>query len=247
VKQSIIIEHRKRLFKAGMKIVRISILIFLILSVGNSSAQPNFPQTEFNLPEESLPEERLVNLFKNKTTYTEGFIVTNNNDTISCLIKDVSRESSCTMVYTKNIKTAKKRKYGPSVVKYYKRGSEEFYSIKRKTPAGNILTFIMPVIKGEVTLFIYYYIKGGGYDGTPSQGFGVGTEAQHYYLYREGGLGFRPSGIGFKNKVGKYFQDYPALSERIKNKELRKKNLQEIVRLYNNWHRLGRPENMGHE
>jgi len=200
-----------------MKIVRASILTFLMLSVGNSYAQ--------------------FKLFKDRGTYSEGFIVMNNNDKIFCQIQDVSRASSCTRVYTKDIKTGKKTGYGPLEIKYYKRGSEEYHSFKRQTSTmGVVSAFMKPIIKGKVSLFAYYYTKG-----TAFSSYGTYDEGERYYLSRDGRTGFSPDRLEFKRKVGKFFQDYPALSERIKNKELRLGNLQEIVRLYNNWDRSGRP------
>ena len=160
--------------------------------------------------------------------YINGFVVANNNDTIECVIKAMSSSSSCSFARIKVASSSKKTKYKPSDIRYYKRGQEEFYSIKRRSVFGGVeSSFMKPVVKGYLTLYSYYFMRDNGQ---------YSIEDHNYYLRKENGIALGIKRIEFSTKISEYLKDYPGLSEKIKTKELKYDDLRDIVKEYNDWY-----------
>ncbi|MCD4735783.1 MAG: hypothetical protein K8R53_07040, partial [Bacteroidales bacterium] len=161
----------------------------------------------------------------------EGYIILEKGDTIHGELVVQSDVSSCNYVALKNqdgeILDFKKKE-----VKAYKRGSEEFVKKEYQIPGRLGITkgYLKVLEKGEVILYELKYSNNAmGPNGTFYHNVSTGTA---YFLEKENTF-FRVKKSGFKRNMALYFADNAELSRKIKEKELKYRNIQQIVQIYN--------------
>ena len=62
-----------------------------------------------------------------------------------------------------------------------------------------------------------------------------GVYEESYYFFKNESNYIEFQRVGFKDKVSKYFSDFPELSEKILNRKFRYVDRKKIVKEYNNW------------
>ncbi len=174
--------------------------------------------------------------------YLEGYIVTNNYDTIHGFVKD-RKSSFIPKIYKKiHFKPHKgsKKRFKPNELISYNRGGINFESIafieitkgfKRTfvlTTSDDDRQFLQVIIKGDLSLYHSLFVdyESGLVDFIPL------LKRQNGQFMKVFNLGI--FGLGRK-KMAAFFQDYPDLKERIENGVI--KNPEDIVQNYNNWKR----------
>ncbi|WP_027076472.1 hypothetical protein [Maribacter antarcticus] len=172
--------------------------------------------------------------------FEEGFIVLNNGDTITGLIKD-RKPDPFGKIYKKIRHKGKgKSRYGPHEILAYKKGEMFFESIGLASKIGflnqdyNISSnekervFIRVINQGYVNHYVLEFqdADSGYYDHFSYFKKRNGTE-----LVRttQGIFGLR------KKRLAVFFSDCPILAVKIRNKEL--KSAHEVATFYNEWKR----------
>ncbi len=171
--------------------------------------------------------------------FEEGYIVTNDMDTIFGMIKD-RKLGTFNKLYSKIIfKNAKgkKRKYGPNDILAYKIGYDEFVSkwyleghyffdlnIRSNENEGE-KRFFKHIMKGPLSYFYLEYVEENGI--IDHSGY-FKRENEDLMLFVRTGI----FGLNRKQLVS-YFKDCKSLQEKILNKTF--SNPYEIVNYYNDW------------
>ncbi|MEO1053251.1 MAG: hypothetical protein AAFX87_21645 [Bacteroidota bacterium] len=160
-----------------------------------------------------------------------GYVVTLKNDTIRGRLKNFGEIKSCNKVDLVDNKKAR-RKYKPKHLKAYQIDNSIYVTQRAERPLklGSALVFMKLVVDGDVRLFRYHYFAqtGGAGPNQPS----ISTPEIDYYLERDGKLTLVRS-LGFKKSMSIYFRDNRELIKLIQNKDLKYRNMEEIVRIYN--------------
>ena len=181
----------------------------------------------------------LPSLVFSQKNYENGYIITNDNDTIVGRVKDRKPPPFGKLykkVYFK--KKHKKKKYSPKQILGYKQGSREFESLwidvsshlydEKYTSIQNAgkKEFLKVVVKGYLT---YYQREFADSESDYINQIGLYKREDENFLVRvtQGIFGLK------KKNLGVYFKDYPELVLKIKNGEL--KDPIAIVNFYNVW------------
>ena len=165
-----------------------------------------------------------TNCFAQKN-YSDGYIISLNDDTIYGKIKN-SRTFGSYNSRTRSIrfidKNGKNEKFLASKIKgYSKSGILNFLTI---TDLNRGPFFAQILIKGPLTLLSYTIDnKYGGYMILILKHINKKSTQKVEVL-------------DFKNGMANYISDYPELSQKIINKELRYADIEIIVREYNEWY-----------
>ncbi len=171
--------------------------------------------------------------------YKPGYIITNNNDTISGFVKD-RKSPPFGKLYDKiRFKnSSEKRKYSPKQILGYKQGNRVFESLWLQTdgylidekytinPNINKKQFLKVVLKGDLTL---YQLEITDPDSDYIDQIPLLKREGENYLQRvtQGIFGLK------KKKLEIYFKDCPEIISKIKKNEL--KTPVEIAVFYNSW------------
>jgi len=183
-------------------------------------------------------------LFFNSFSYSnnefeEGYIVTNDRDTIFGMIKD-RKLGTFNKLYSKIIfknEKGKKRKYGPADILAYKIGYDEFVSLWylegyyffdlniRSNENKGEKRFFKHIMKGPLNYFYLEYVEENG----------VIDHSGYYKRENEDLMLFVRTGIfGLNRKqLASYFKDCKPLQKKILDKTF--SNPYEIVNYYNDW------------
>lgn len=181
----------------------------------------------------------LPSLVFSQKNYENGYIITNDNDTIVGRVKDRKPPPFGKLykkVYFK--KKHKKKKYSPKQIIGYKQGSREFESLwidvsshlydEKYTSIQNAgkKEFLKVVVKGYLT---YYQREFADSESDYINQIDLYKREDENFLVRvtQGVFGLK------KKNLGVYFKDYPELVLKIKNGEL--KDPIAIVNFYNVW------------
>ncbi len=181
----------------------------------------------------------LPSLVFSQKNYENGYIITNDNDTIVGRVKDRKPPPFGKLykkVYFK--KKHKKKKYSPKQILGYKQGSREFESLwidvsshlynEKYTSIQNAgkKEFLKVIVKGYLT---YYLREFADSESDYINQIGLYKREDENFLVRvtQGVFGLK------KKNLGVYFKDYPELVLKIKNGEL--KDPIAIVNFYNVW------------
>jgi len=113
--------------------------------------------------------------------------------------------------------------------RYCSPGLNHEFSRKRKV-------FLKLEIDGILKMFKYYFTENSpavynGSENITTGGYSI--PATRYVLQKSGEEIFIPGELTFRKNMVEYFQDCPALSLKIENKEYRKKDLEIIISYYN--------------
>ncbi len=98
--------------------------------------------------------------------------------------------------------------------------------------------FLRLEIDGDLKLFHYYYTQrsAGMYNGATGGFTGGYSYTVDNYLLQKGNAELkRPHGLTFKKDMAEYFSECPIIVEKIESKVFRKKDLESIVRFYNEY------------
>jgi len=112
--------------------------------------------------------------------------------------------------------------------RYNSLGFSSFFSMN-----SNI--FLKLEIDGELKLFNYYYSENSPemYNSATNTFTGANSYSIERYILQKGnGELKRPKRLMFRKDMMEYFSDCPELSQKIEMKELRKKDLEAIIRFY---------------
>ncbi len=177
-----------------------------------------------------------IRFFKKKG-YEEGFVVFDNGEVFKGQLRRYSTEASCGRIKAKD-SSGTTRIFWPKQVNYYKRGNE--YFVKKKIVFG-FKVFMKVVISGKLTLYAYCY-KTSSMSSTMSSPFTSSYTISYSSRGIDYYLGFEEKFFkinGFKKIMIDFFTNYAPdkeLVEKIKNKELKYRDIQTIVNEYNKKH-----------
>ncbi len=172
--------------------------------------------------------------------YQNGYIITNNNDTLTGLVKD--RKSPPFGKIYKKIRFKNNnvisRKYGPHKIIGYKQGANQFESLwidvshvffqekYTSIPNSGKKYFLKVIVKGYLTYYQWEF-KEQESDYIWSKSLYKRKDDHSLVRVTQGILGLK------KKSLAVYFQDCPELVYKIENGEL--KDPVEIAKFYNKW------------
>jgi hypothetical protein len=94
--------------------------------------------------------------------------------------------------------------------------------------------FLKLEIDGPLRLFRFYFKASSNFSAGPGMGGGTTYYTVDNLIFQKGnGPLKKPRQFGWKKDMLEYFSDCPALSERIESKDLKRKEIEEIVLYYN--------------
>ncbi len=111
-------------------------------------------------------------------------------------------------------------------------------SVENTLGLGNIFTsspkiFLKIEIDGPLRLFRYYYKQTNTSMGAGGMGTTYTYTVDNLVFQKRGGPLMKPRSLMWKKDMLEYFGDCPALSERIESKDLKRRDIDEIVFYYN--------------
>ena len=171
--------------------------------------------------------------------FQNGYIVTNEKDTLIGLVKD-RKEPPFGKLYDKVIfkKGRKKKKYGPNHISAYKRGNNEFeslwiedstYPFQGKylgSPVTGAKHFLKVITKGYLSYY-HWEFEDSESDYIDAIGLFKREDEDSFARVSQGIFGLK------KKYLAKYFKDCQDLVSKIEEGEL--KDPEEIVKFYNLW------------
>lgn len=164
--------------------------------------------------------------------YSEGYIITWENDTIHGKIRDhfSSRSTFAPGIIKFIDNSGLTTKYLPTDIKGYSKAGFENYMTIQDDFGKN---FARLIVEGNVKLLTIK--KSGSFPGSNGAG-GYNTSSISYYLYDSTtSKTTKVNPLYFKSQMAEYFSEYSALKEMILNKELRNEDIEIIVKKYNKW------------
>lgn len=155
----------------------------------------------------------------------QGYIVTNALDTVPGQIKlNTPAQQSVKLIFTAS-ETKERRVYRPFEVKSWhvpdQNLSYESKAYKMGRKSFGVFMKLLNDDDGQISCYEYWNTDG-------QNGF------TQIFLEREGEMTEVNYGK-FKKQLADYFGDHEELKARIENKEFKKKDLIEIVEIYNKW------------
>ena len=169
----------------------------------------------------------LLGLGLQAQVFLPGKLITADGDTLVGL---VAEQGGITWSY-KESKNAAEHIYTRRQVVGFERKDEKYeehvFEVLRAKFPERVKDFLLVVEEGQVRLLRY---DGKGLFGSDHVG---------YYLHEKNML--MPLRVNldesnFKVQMRQYFSDYPELAAKIKSKELKYDNIQEVVQIYNSWY-----------
>jgi hypothetical protein len=171
----------------------------------------------------------LPQLKAQETGYQNGYIVTNENDTIRGLVKNKNLVPYrvLTEIKFKKNNESKVEVFSPAQLKGFQVGSAKYLSIGINTDGLKEKLFLEVIVEGFLN---YYELE--------SSAFGAGRSANYVILQRKGEkeqVFFSKKDIlfNFKKTLTEYLKDMPNLCEKINNGTYKKKDIEKIVNEYN--------------
>jgi len=187
----------------------------------------------------------LTSAVAQKLNYSPGYIITLKRDTLFGHCKSLNNIHSGQFVKFINLVGKKKKYYAGEILGYSREG--EYFESKKVVPNFTVYLkeniFMKRVEKGPVNLFQCTYASKGlpilDREGRElTKGYSVNTD---YYLEKPTGENLWVIRYAFSVTVGKFLKDYPKLAQLVVNEEYVYENLQQIVQIYNDWWKRGRP------
>jgi hypothetical protein len=171
--------------------------------------------------------------------FQNGYIITNENDTLIGLVKD-RKEPPFGKLYNKIVfkKGHKKKKYGPNDISAYRKGNEQFeilwfqdnsYPFQGEylsSPNYGNKSFFKVIVRGYLSYY-HWEFEDAESDYIDVIDFYKREDEDFFARVSQGIFGLK------KKSLGKYFNDYPELASKIEYGEI--KNPVEIVKKYNLW------------
>jgi hypothetical protein len=169
----------------------------------------------------------LLGLGLQAQVFLPGKLITIDGDTLVGL---VAEQGGITWSFKESPKGAE-RIYTRRQVVGFERKDEKYeehtFEVLRAKFPERVKDFLLVVEEGQVRLLRY---DGKGLFGSDHVG---------YYIHENGmltPLRVNLDDANFKVQMRQYFSDFPELASRIKAKELKYENIQEIVQIYNSWY-----------
>ncbi len=169
-----------------------------------------------------------------KKGYSEGYVVTLQNDTIHGLIKSKNRVASCRSVSFIS-DSGDKQKYTPREIKFYSKTRKIYRSFLLPDNILGAHAFMKELVKGKINLYIHYRTQqNSGMTANGQQAYGSSTTVETFYLGRGDSKELvRVSQLDFKAQLSELVKDNDELSAMILNKEYRYDDIEEIIEIYN--------------
>ena len=170
--------------------------------------------------------------------YSDGYIITHQNDTIHGKVKD--QFGVQLILASPKIKfidsSGSIKKLRPRDIKgYSKAGIIDYVTIQENLSKN----FARVVVDGDIKLLVIQKVSTYMTASPTGPGTAPGFRTQAstvYYLYQSNTSETqRVSALSFKKDMASYFADHDQLKNMILNKELRFKDLEIIVETYNEW------------
>jgi hypothetical protein len=102
--------------------------------------------------------------------------------------------------------------------------------------SNNTHIFLKLEIDGKLRLYSFFYTQNSGGMYSPATGgysAGVAYSVENYILQKDNSGLVQPRGISFRKDMSVFFQDCPSVAKRIQERDLRKGDLEIIVKMYN--------------
>lgn len=164
--------------------------------------------------------------------FQPGYIVTNTNDTIQGLIKCVNQVPYRVLVDIKFKKTgeSKAKTYAPGTLLGYTTQGKIFHS--QQNPDHGGVQYMELILDGYVKIYQSTVTSFG----VPQYGPANSTSI---YLLKTGDQHlFNPRKGKFKDRVSEYVADHEALSESVRSGEYKKRDIEDIIWIYNDSKKL---------
>jgi hypothetical protein len=169
----------------------------------------------------------LLGLGLQAQVYLPGKLVTTDGDT---LVGFVSEQGGITWGF-RETKNGPERLYTRRQVLAFERKDEKYEEYQIEVLRGKfperVKDFLLVVEEGQVRLLRY-------------DGKGLFNSSHTGYYLHEKGMRFpirvNVDEVNFKVQMRQYFSDFEDLANKIKSKELKYENIQQIVQMYNSWY-----------
>jgi hypothetical protein len=164
-----------------------------------------------------------VQILAQKAGYQPGYIVTNSSDTIEGYVKNINQIPYRVMIKIK-FKQAyddSPKNYSPGSILGFKSNNNTYLSMPIKS-FDNSKRFVQEIIRGPLSLYLLEVTT-------------VAGEQDNYrYLKKEHkDQLYAIIFINYKKSLSSYLSDNKVISDKILNKEYKKRDLQQIVKDYN--------------
>jgi hypothetical protein len=162
--------------------------------------------------------------------YQNGFVITNENDTIRGLIKNRNSVPYRVLVDIKfkKDKDSKVEMFEPHQLKGFQIGTTKYKSLTTSANEISERLFLEVIIEGKLNYYELEY-----------SGLGAGNSTYYVILQLNGKkeqltYSKRDMLFSFKNKITEYLSDNAVLCEKIRSGFYKKKDIEKIVKEYNN-------------
>ena len=169
-------------------------------------------------------------IYPGKSVKDEGYVITNNNDTIFGMV-ELWKDDCFIKVCLTNKMANKGTFYRADKIKKFKIGKSFYESIVLK----DAHYFFRRLIDGPVSLFDQYDVQKQNFASGNIDFGSTKRTKKEYYLLKNDYLVKVPHTF-FKKNMAEYFKDDEKLSKEIENNELGFENLVAIISEYNEWY-----------
>ncbi len=166
----------------------------------------------------------LFSIISVNAQFYEGYLITNDNDTIKGYLQNLSSSQSCIKVIFKEDPYAKeKQTYEPGTIKRYKFDDQYYQRFKALAPEDNQKPVFMKTLEGlgkAATLYEYVYKKGN-------------SDQTDYYIAKHNGDYMLVTKKSFKNELGVFLNDEPDIAKSIDDRKFKFDEIDLLVSFYN--------------
>ena len=177
--------------------------------------------------------------------YIQGYVVTNENDTIVGLVKNKNSVPYRILqeIKFKKEKNSEVQTFAPTELKGFQIGVDQYISKKLRLHSAVPILIVDGLKKyrddnSNTTAFVKVLAEGDmSYYELRITGLGTGNEVIYEMLHRKGEDSlFSVYGLNFQERLLAYLSNEPALVEKVKAGVYKRNNLEELVQEYNLMH-----------
>lgn len=169
--------------------------------------------------------------------WSVGYVIENGGQKIKGEIKDRGEAFNCNKVRFRSF-TGEKIKYKNKSLQGYYVNGKDYVMMPHQRPIGIFKSkfgFMKVLMPGKLNLYQYTYTvhSSGSMGPNGVMMGGYSSERSDYYLYKGIGNVFLVKKSGFKRNVSSYLSANIELAQKIRERDLKYRDIEEIVRIYN--------------
>ena len=173
--------------------------------------------------------------FSQETGFLKGFIVTNENDTLTGWVKNKHTLASAVLqdVRFRPTEKAKTEIYTPYQLRGFEAGKNRYVTIGYRESNGKMKKSFMEILTDGYLSFYQLEVNGVG-GMRVARVLKKSDEEGFFSIIGEQDMSYIPSGgKDFKKRIVEYLADEPAICAKVNEGTLGRKNIVELVRQYN--------------